>query len=60
MSQKDQADLDVRIIGPDQRDPGTAQTPGLQRFAAVLDGKAPEPEAVARLHGAIDAVRRAS
>lgn len=27
--------LDVRIIGPDERDPGTAQTPGLQRFAAI-------------------------
>ena len=31
-------DLDVRVIGPDQRDPGTAQTPGLQRFAAVSAG----------------------
>lgn len=31
-----------------------------ERFAAVLEGKAPEPEAVARLHSAIDAVRRAS
>lgn len=27
--------LDVQVIGPDQRDTRTAQTPGLQRFAAV-------------------------
>ncbi len=31
-------DLDVRVIGPGQRDPGTAQTPGLQRFAAISSG----------------------
>ena len=30
--------LDVRVVGPDERDPGTAQTPGLQRFAAVSSG----------------------
>jgi len=27
--------LDVRVVPPDQRDTGTAQTPGLQRFEAV-------------------------
>ena len=35
MSESDSADLDVRVIGPDERDRGTAQTPGLQRSAAV-------------------------
>ena len=30
--------LDVRVVGPEERDPGTAQTPGLQRFAAVSAG----------------------
>jgi hypothetical protein len=30
------------------------------RFDALLDGAAPEAESLARLHGAIDAVRRAS
>ena len=30
------------------------------RFDALLDGVAPEAESLARLHGAIDAVRRAS
>ena len=30
------------------------------RFAGLLEGKVPEAEAVARLHTAIDAVRRAS
>ena len=29
--------LDVRVIGPDQRDTKTAQTPGIQRFAAVSE-----------------------
>ncbi len=28
-------ELDVRVIGPDERDTRTAQTPGLKRFAAV-------------------------
>ena len=27
--------LDVRVIGPEERDTRTAQTPGLQRFAAI-------------------------
>jgi hypothetical protein len=31
-----------------------------ERFDALLDGAAPEAESLARLHGAIDAVRRAS
>ena len=31
-----------------------------ERFAGLLEGKAPEAEAVGRLHTAIDAVRRAS
>ena len=30
--------LDVRVGDPDERDPGTAQRPGLQRFAAVSAG----------------------
>lgn len=29
--------LDVQVIGPDQRDTRTAQTPGLQRFAAISE-----------------------
>ena len=32
---EEQGALDVRVIGPEQRDTKTAQTPGLQRFAAV-------------------------
>ena len=27
--------LDVRVVGPDERDSSTGQTPGLQRFEAV-------------------------
>jgi uncharacterized RmlC-like cupin family protein len=33
--QPDPGELDVRVIGPDQRDTKTGQTPGLQRFAAI-------------------------
>ena len=29
------ADLEVRVVGPDERDSGTAQTPGLQRWSGV-------------------------
>lgn len=29
------ASIDVQVIGPDQRDSSTGQTPGLRRFAAV-------------------------
>ena len=29
------ADLDVQVIGPDQRSTGTGQTPGLARFEAI-------------------------
>ena len=29
--------VDVQVIGPDQRDTRTAQTPGLQRFAAISE-----------------------
>ena len=29
------ADLDVQVVGPDQRDSATAQTPGLQRWSGV-------------------------
>jgi hypothetical protein len=58
-------DQAVRSLAARARDDLTERVDNLlreetERFAAVLDGKAPEPEAVARLHGAIDAVRRAS
>ena len=29
------SELDVRVVGPDERDSGTAQTPGLQRWSGV-------------------------
>lgn len=35
MLSRDVEPRDVRVIAPSERDPGTAQTPGLQRFAAV-------------------------
>ncbi|SDP41642.1 Cupin domain-containing protein [Klenkia soli] len=31
--------LDVRVIGPEERDTRTAQTPGLRRFAAICADK---------------------
>ena len=31
----DPAPLDVRVVGPDERDTRTGQTPGLQRFEAL-------------------------
>lgn len=32
------AGLQVRVVGPDERDSGTAQTPGLQRWSGVSSG----------------------
>jgi uncharacterized RmlC-like cupin family protein len=29
------SELEVRVVGPDERDSGTAQTPGLQRWSGV-------------------------
>ena len=31
-------ELEVRVVGPDERDSGTAQTPGLQRWSGVSSG----------------------
>jgi hypothetical protein len=58
-------DQAVRSLAARARDDLVERVDGLlrdesERFAALLEGKAPEAEAVARLHGAIDGVRRAS
>jgi hypothetical protein len=58
-------DQAVRSLAAQARDDLMERVDGLlrdesDRFAALLEGKAPEAEAVARLHAAIDGVRRAS
>ena len=58
-------DQAVRALASRARDDLMARVDGLlreegERFAALLEGHAPAAEDVARLHSAIDAVRRAS